>query len=132
MGSKEKNYFIMNIYTFNEKRYVAEGDFWNTLKGMRKLVRDQRMALRNHNPRLIDDCKDREQQLLNWIDKYEETRNSWLQLNLFEEERPPRHGGHPWPECQQYCKHHVEGKDSMFCHDCSGSDDWFEPKGGER
>lgn len=42
-----------------------------------------------------------------------------------------RHGGHPWPECQKFCKHYVEGKNSMFCHDCCGSDDWYESKGGE-
>jgi len=50
---------------------------------------------------------------------------------VFEDKKSKRHGGHPWPECQQYCKHHVEGKESMFCHDCCGSDDWFEEKGGE-
>lgn len=49
-----------------------------------------------------------------------------------EEKKNERHGGHPWPECQKFCRHYVEGKDSMFCHDCCGSDDWFEEKGVEK
>lgn len=48
-----------------------------------------------------------------------------------EDKKNERHGGHPWPECQKFCRHYVAGKNSMFCHDCCGSDDWFEEKGGE-
>lgn len=48
-----------------------------------------------------------------------------------EEKKNERHGGHPWPECQKFCRHYVAGKESMFCHDCCGSDDWFEAKGGK-
>lgn len=48
-----------------------------------------------------------------------------------EDKKNERHGGHPWPECQKFCRHYVAGKNSMFCHDCCGSDDWFEAKGGK-
>lgn len=56
--------------------YVSEDKFFQIMGRFRKLLKDQKTALHTHNMELIDDCKRREQAVIDFVNQYQDMRTS--------------------------------------------------------